>query len=230
MFSPYHKFTNCQKLRRIINDLKKSNRIPQDLWAAHNTYHYTLIHKLKSAQHYVGILTYVLSNTSPQDITSEFILVVNRNVDGFFYSGGSALDILAREVLTCFDIQLPTNVYFKTAREELTQHRPGDPIIRCLGDPRWKNDFSTYRNVLTHELLIVGTSITVNMNIDGTSQDGMLVPLPDNPRSNPSQRTYRRYPDVGVYCKTTLFRLLSLINIVYGELADRIAQSNRLPL
>lgn len=233
MFRPYHNFENCRKLERLINELQRNNNVSPSLLTAYKTYHYTLIHKLKSARHYVTILTYVLSHTSPQDIFSssgEFLLMVNRNIDGFFYCGGSALDILAREVLTYFGIPLPVNVYFQTAKEKLTQQRPGDSIIRRLCDPRWKTDFSNYRNACTHELLIAGTSITVNMNVDGTSQEGIVVPLPDDPRSDPQHRTYRKYPDVLDYCNTTLKRLLSLINQVYGELSDRIEQNSSLPL
>jgi len=233
MFRPYHMFWNCQRLRKLICNLRENNNVPEPLWKAHNKYHYAVFHKLKSTQHYTENLANIFSNTPAADIflpSSQFFFNVNRNIDGFFHSGGSALDILAREVLTYFGIPLPSNVYFHTAKDELTQHRPNDAIISRLGDPTWKADFSDYRNAITHELL-VADSVSVNFHIHGETQtEKIILPLPDNSRSDPSERTYRKYPDVLDYCNKTLKRLLSLVNQVYGNLTDRITQNNSLPI
>lgn len=233
MFSPYHRFTNCQRLEGLIHDLQTNNNVPQIILNGHQIYHYTLVHKLKSAEHYIQCLDFDLAATPPADIFSrEFLFSVNRSIDGFFLSGGSALDILAREVLVYFNIPLPPTIYFGTAREQLEEHRAHDPIISRLCAPAWKSDFSNYRNALTHEILIAG-SVVLNLNLHapgGTLTGPIILPLPDDPRSGPSHRTYRRHPDVLDYCKTTLRRILSLVNVVYGELTDRITLTGRLPL
>ncbi|MHC4185190.1 MAG: hypothetical protein ACYSR4_04575, partial [Planctomycetota bacterium] len=224
---------NCQKLERAIRRLEQNNNIPPAILTAYGTYHCALVHKLKSTEYYTNRLKSKLSTTTSRDVASaEFLFSVNRNIDGFFQSGGSALDILAREVLTYFAISLPQLVYFKTARQQLNQHRPRDPIINRLQDPKWKADFSNYRNALTHELLVVRAAlIDLSVHVYAGTQPGpIILPLPDNPRSNISRRTYRRNPNVLQYCHTTFKRLVSLVNQVYGELTDRIVQNNRLPL
>lgn len=231
MFEPYHNFTNCKKLRRLIRNLQENNNISPALLEDHKKYHFAVFHKLKSTQHYTDKLASVLSNpTLALAPESDFFPNVNRNLDGFFHCGGGTLDILAREILTYFGISLSQNVYFDTARTKLNQQRPNDSIIRHLQEPSWKEKFSTYRNACTHELLILGH---YSINVDehgGVQTKTIILPLPDDPRSVPSQRTYRNHPDALVYCKKTLKRLLSLINVIYGDLADKIATKNSMPL
>lgn len=230
MFAPYHRFANCQSLRRLINNLQNNNNITPSLLDDHRRYHYAVYHKLKSTQHYTEKLDSILSNPTLALAAGTFLSNVNRNLDGFFHCGGGALDILAREVLIYFGIPLPQNVYFNTARDILFQRIPPEPIINHLQEPSWKNDFSNYRNVCTHELLIVA-HYSVDIDEYGETQiQEISLPLPDNPRSALSEHTYRNHPDVLVYCKTTLKRLLTLINVVYGDLVDKITTINRLPL
>jgi len=152
------------------------------------------------------------------------------SLDGFFYFGGSALDILAREVLSYFGISLPTNVYFEKAREIISNNRPGDLILNRLNNPTWKSDFSMYRNASTHEL-IIAKQFNINVCMDGATQkQTIILPLPDDPRVDPDDRTFRRYPNVIDYCKSHMRRLLKLINTIYGDIYTRAACNSRLPL
>jgi hypothetical protein len=233
MFSPHHRFDNCRRLERAIRHLQQSNTIPENILKGYNRYHFALLHKLKSAKYYAEQLQSVLSTTSPEDIVKNsevFLFAVNVSIDGFFYVAGSALDILAREVLTYFDIPMPLRVYYTTAHEQISARRAGDPILTRLANPAWKDEFSDYRNALTHELLIAG-SYSINVDVDGSSQKTRIVfPLPDDPRVDPEARTYKRNSDVIAYCTATFRRLLSLINTIYGDLTSRIENNNALPI
>ena len=140
----------------------------------HNRYHYALFHKLRSSRTHLDNLERLLLQTPPQDIVStstsgDFHFNANLIIDSFFYSLGSSLDILAREVLSYYSLPMPHTVYFRTARREINIHKPGDPILPLLVDPIWKGEFSDYRNSLTHELLIVGR-FSLDISIEGGIQ------------------------------------------------------------
>lgn len=233
MFSPHHRFANCQRLERMISDLRQRGTVTADVFQNHNRYHYALIHKLKSARDNLTRLSSVLNDTPPEEAfgdSAEFLYSVNSCIDGFFYAGGSALDILAREVLTYFAIPLTGNIYYRTAHERLTASRPGDQLITKLVDPNWKEEFSNYRNALTHEVL-VADSFSIKVEVDGSTQRTKIVfPLPDDPRADPNHRSFRRNENVLVYCEATFRRALSLINQVYGDLGLRIQTNGSLPL
>ncbi len=233
MFSPYHKFSHCTNLERAITILKQSGRISDALFQNHNRYHYALVHKLKCAHDHVKSLFKVLSETAPEDIvvnSAEFLYAVNASIDGFFYSGGSALDILSREIITYFGIVMPDRVYYRTAGEQLNANRMGDPIIARLNTPAWKDEFTNYRNALTHELLIAG-SYSINIEVEGATQRSTIIfPLPDDPRADPSNRTFKKNKNVLKYCNDTFRRLLSHINQIYGHLNERINIGGALPL
>lgn len=185
MYSPYHRLANCQRLQRTITDLNTRGNIPLNIFNGHKRYHYSLLHKLKSARYHLENLQEVLENTQVSavvDNSTDFINKVNMHIDSFFYCSGSAMDILAREILVYFNIPLPTRIYFNTARQEINNHRAGDPILTRLSDPTWLNEFKDYRNALTHEVLI-GTNFSISVNADGgRSQTVIVYPLPDNPR------------------------------------------------
>jgi len=233
MFRPHHRFANCVKLEASFQRLQTEGFISPEIVLGFNRYHFALIHKLKSARYHVDALTETLSSTSPVDSlsgSSDFMFKVNMHLDGFFYSGGSALDILARELLTYFGVSLPNNVYYSTAHSKLTASHASDPILDRIKDPLWKRDFSTFRNALTHELLVAG-QYNINVRLDGASEVTTLVlPLPDDPRVDPSSRTTRKYPDADEYCRSHIRRLLSLINTIYGDVAARMVSQNALPL
>ena len=76
------------------------------------------------------------------------------------------MDIIAREVLIYFDIALPDTVYYYTARTILLTQRTGDSLIPRLDNPGWKDEFSNYRNALTHEVLIA-RNYNINVNDNG---------------------------------------------------------------
>ena len=233
MFSPYHQFSNCKKLENIVETLNTQGNIRQDVFIAFKKYHFALVYKLKCAKRHVDNLNSLLSTPPLEEIVidcSNFIFQVNMSLDGFFYSGGSALDILAREVLSYFDETMPAKVYYSTARNIISSRRPGDPILSRLDNPSWKSDFSMYRNTGTHEL-IIAEHININLSMKGRTQENALIlPLPDDPRIDLNDRTFRKYPDVIDYCESHMRRLLSLINTIYGDIYKRVVTNSGLPL
>ena len=231
MFSPYNRMGNTLRLQKKITSLTEASQISDSVLRGHNRYHYALIHKLKSALSHFNNLRDSLENTDVATVipnSHEFLNKVNMHLDSFFYCSGSALDILARETLTYFNIPLPNNVYFQTARTLLQQQRPGDTIITRLDRPNWKEEFSTYRNALTHEVLI-GTNYTIQVNLEGQNNHTVIVfPLPDDPRLD--EKTYRINPNALDYCESRFRRILSLINVIHGEIESRARAQNSLPL
>lgn len=234
MFSPYHQFRDCSRLEECIAHLDQGSTVPPDILAQYHRYHNALLYKLRCARYYVDRLDDALTNANPANIVDdadEFRFTINRFIDGFLYSGGSALDILAREVLTYFGITLPDIVYFSTARNELQQHRPGDPILPRLDEPTWKEQFLDYRNSQTHELLL---GVKFDISVTGYGADDeeqeIVFPLPDNPRDPLESRTYHNNPDALQYCKCQLIRLLRLVHQTYTHVADRIDAAGSLPL
>ncbi len=231
MFDPYNRMANCQRLERTISGLIEANQITDEIIQGHNKYHYALIHKLKSALVHLQNLRNVLENTDVATVVPnsyEFLNEVNMHLDSFFYCSGSALDILAREILVYFNIPLPDIVYFWTVRGEINTHRPGDTILQRLNPPNWKEEFSNYRNALTHEVLI-GTNFSIQVNLEGGVYHTVIVfPLPDDPREN--EKTYRNNPNALDYCESLFRKILSLINVIHGEIDTRARNQNSLPL
>lgn len=229
MFSPYHAFGNCRRLADAIENNTTTDEVRQ----GYNRYHFAVIHKLKCVNYYLARLKNILAAPAPEDIVPparEFLFSINRIIDGYFQSAGSALDILAREILTYFGETPPNNTYFQAARSVLNRNRSGDPLLLRLADPPWRNDLSTYRNALTHEL-IIAASYNVNVNIDGPNENvRVVIPLPDNPRMGALQRTFNRHPDVEQYTKQLFGRILRLINPIYGEIAQRANTQRAFPL
>lgn len=232
MFSPYHTFGYCSRLRTSIDRLNTAGLVPHDILTDHNKYHYSLTHKLSSAKFHLENLKDVLNNTDPAIVvnSAEFTNVVNTHLDSFFYCCGSALDILAREVLTYYNIALPSRLHFHNARQLLNRYRAGNALINRLDNPNWKDEFSNYRNALTHELLI-GTVYNIQINNTGPELQRVIkFPLPDNPRLNVNLRTYNRNQDAYLYCERTFIRIITLINTIYRELNTQIIATGRLPL
>jgi hypothetical protein len=233
MFSPYHKMANCQGLQRTISKLHEKGNIPHLIFGQHKRYHYSLLHKLKSAKKHLENLQDVLENTEVSAVvgnSNDFINEVNMHIDSFFYCCGSAMDILAREVLIYYNISLPKRVYFGTARQQINKIRPGDPLLPKLQNPTWEQEFKNYRNSLTHEVLI-GTNFNISVNADGgRSQTVIVYPLPDNPRDDIEARTFKTNPNAFEYCKTTFTRLLSLINTIYLEINTRATTKGSFPI
>ncbi len=233
MFSPYHKFTNCNRLESVVESLRGNGNVSNLIYKEYKRYHFALVHKIKCAKHHLDSMIELMSTTPPADIldqSSDFMFRINMYLDGFFYTCGSAMDILAREVLTYFTIPLPDRVYFHTAKNKLTESHPTDTLLSRLDDPPWRDEFSMYRNSLTHERIIVGY-FNINVTIDGDTEDKTLVlPLPDDPRVDVMDRTFRNNPDMLKYCTLHTKRLLILINKIYGEIADRAENNSALPL
>ncbi len=231
MFTPFHTFAGSRNLERVITKLRGAGAVPIDIATAYETYHFSLLHKLQSAQYHVQTLANYLAtqaSAAHPATAGEIVYRVNFHFDGFTYVVGGALDILARELLSYFGIALPAQVYFATAHDQIAAHRAGDPILPCIAPPTWKAEFGDYRNTATHEN-IVGNEYQISMRVVGGKEERRYVfPLPDDPRAN--TRTYEHNPDIVVYCTNTFKRTLSLVNRAYDNVATRAKTAGALPL
>ncbi|MBI3529119.1 MAG: hypothetical protein HY067_14265 [Betaproteobacteria bacterium] len=230
-FVPYHAFRDCEVLEETIQNLRANGAIPGNVCASYDTYHFSLLHKLRSAKYHADTLReYLETQATATHQVSPFDLIyrVNFHFDGFGYCIGSALDIFSREILTYFGIPLPQLVYFDTAENQLLAQRAGDPVIALIQSPAWRQEFSDYRNTATHES-VVGTEYQIAVSVVGSTEKKRLVfPLPDDPRVLP--RTYRRNPDIVEYCRLTMFRVLSIFNQTYAHVNGRIQNAGTLPI
>ena len=228
MFSPYHTFTGCSRLQKEIARLTAAGAIAAPMGQYHDIYHYSLLHKLRSAKYHVDTLKSYLSTQNPSVPATELVYRVNFHFDGFLHTLGSGADIFAREILSYFNIPHPQNVYFHTAEQQIALARPGDAVLPFIQSPPWRALFSEYRNTATHENLI-GTGYSIQIDIQGGKQIQRLqFPIPDDPRVWP--RTYDHHPDIVEYCRITYRRWLSLFNQTYLHLVTRTAATNTLPL
>jgi hypothetical protein len=232
-FRPYHRFQNRARLERLINRLNESGLVPDDIYENFHRYHPSMVHKLKSGKYNLDRLEEKLTTTDIQDaadMAGDFMFEVNMFIDGFFYNVGSALDILARVVLTVFGLPVTGRIFFETAHAQLSQARPGDQILPRLTRPKWRQQFSDYRNTLTHELILASR---YQIDIDNTGAEPtyrIIFPLPDDPRARPINRSYRQYPNVLEYVTRHFTRILSIANTVYGDIASRAENNRQFPI
>jgi hypothetical protein len=228
-FSPYHNFTACDRLERAINKCHEVGNVADVLFSQFELYHYSLVHKVKSAKYHVQTLQeYLLTHTPANTDLSDIAYRVNFHFDGFLHLLGSSGDIFAREVLCYFGEPLPTRVYFMKAFRRLNHTRPGDPVLPLIDRPSWKPEFDEYRNTATHESFI-GTGFTIEVEMHGDiPQQRLQFPIPDDPRV--IARTYSRNPDIVAYCDKTLTRHLRLFNGAYRNIAGRIRATGHLPI
>lgn len=232
-FRPYHNFDNRVRLEHFVNSLHTSGNIAPGAYENFNRYHPAMIHKLRSAKYNLKRLEDKLTTTDIQEAanpTGDFMFEVNMYIDGFFYNAGSAMDILARVVLTLFGEPLTGSIYFQTAHEKISISRPNDAILSKLSDPQWRHDFSNYRNTLTHELILASRYQIEIDNTGGYSLSRIVFPLPDNPRATPLDRTCRRNPNALEYVTRHFRRVLSLANQVYGEIVLRGTTAGSFPI
>ena len=232
-FQPYHRFANCSKLVKLVTTLNDNGKITEETFKNFHRYYPALIHKLRSAKYNLEALKDKLTSTDIQEVavtTGEFLFEVNMFIDGFFYNSGSALDILARVVLTLFGEQLTGNIYFHTAQTRLNSSRPGDPLLSRLVNPSWRVTFSNYRNTLTHELILASKYLIEIDPIGATPSTQIVFPLPDDPKAEPQDRKYRNHPNVAKYASVHFTRILSLSNTIYGDIFIRAESSGALPL
>lgn len=228
-FAPHHQFTGCQRLQERVEGLRTAGAVPAPLLAEYNKYHFSLVNKLRSARDHMDLLKAFLGETAQvqQAVPQEVVFQANHHFDGYLHALGSAMDILAREVMTYMGIALPNNVYYKTARERVNATRAGDAILPLLDDPPWKAEFSDYRNTATHERLIAA-NYAIEVHVDGgQSHKRVNLPLPDDPRATP--HTFNRNKDIVAYCEKTFFRVVSHTNQIYGHIAQRAAAIGALP-
>lgn len=230
-FPPYHNFTACGNLEDTITKIIEDGNANELSKKGYYIYHFSLIHKLKSAKYHVQSLEdYLQRQDTIEEDPLNVAYRVNFHFDGFTHVVGSALDILAREILCYFGCQLPNHVYFSSARQHISGMNPNDSILNRLQDPTWLQEFRDYRNTATHEN-VVGSQFTVVNNIVGASSHRrLLFPLPDNPRATTVNKTYQNNRDIIEYCKITFTRVLRLINPIYSDLNDRIDQNNSMPI
>jgi hypothetical protein len=230
-FAPRHQFRNCSSLEAAIEQLFEGGNVPQHLYDAYLLYHFSLVHKLRSARYHADTIQGYLASQQTHNVTAlDVVYRVNFHFDGFTHTLGSALDIFAREILTYFGVALPKKVHYGSARVQLKNARPGDPILPYLDDPTWRDEFGHYRNTATHES-VVGSRFDIKVDVQGNvATRRMVFPLPDNPRAAANARTFRRNPDITEYCNQTLRRVLSHFNRAYGHVCGRVVAAKRLPL
>ncbi|MCK4822394.1 hypothetical protein KA005_41910 [bacterium] len=232
-FRPYHNFDNRVRLEQLVNSLHTNGNITPEAYENFNRYHPAMIHKLKSAKYNLKRLEEKLTTTDIQEAansTGNFMFEVNMYIDGFFYNAGSAMDILARVVLTLFGEPLTGAIYFQTAHARINASRPNDAILSRLSEPPWRQSFLTYRNTSTHELIL---ALRYHIEVDatvGTEVKKIIFPLPDDPRATPSNRAYRQNPNALEYASQHFRRVLRLANIVYGEITERATAADSLPI
>lgn len=228
-FAPHHNFTACERLEKIVEALRLANSITPAVYDDFSRYHFSLLHKLQSARYHVETLTsYLASQNARQSDPHSVVYRVNFHFDGFLHVLGSALDILAREILCCFAMLPQGNVHFHTASQVLTAARPNDTILPLLASPPWRQEFSAYRNTATHES-IVGRSYTVSIEVIGhKSVTRVVFPIPDDPRAVPV--TCTRNQDIVKYCSATFKRVLSHTNQLYAHIEERSRIGGTLPL
>ena len=169
-FRKYHRFQNRASLENLIGRLREKGNVPDEAYNGFHRYHPAMMLKIRSAMYHLDGLADKLSTTDVREAavtTSDFMFEVNMYIDGFFYNAGSSLDILARVVLALFGQPLTGNIYFRTAHARLTQNRPADPILPKLAQPAWWQEFSEYRNTLTHELILASR---YQIDIDSTGR------------------------------------------------------------
>ena len=232
-FQPYHQFANRTKLERLVKTSHEGGNITDDINENFNRYHIAMIHKLKSAKYNLDRLIEKLTQTEIQeaaDTSGDFMFEVNMYIDGFFYNAGSAMDILARLVLTLFNEPIPSRTYFHTAHSKISLSRAGDAILPKISVPDWREVFSTYRNALTHELILAAKYHIDFDIVGGTRKHSIVFPLPDDPRAAPSSRHYRKNPDAQKYVQEHFRKILSLMNIVYGHIIERATANGSLPI
>ena len=232
-FTPFHRFVKRKELEALLEDFWDKTDIPDEIYDNFQRYYPAFVHKLRSAKYNIERLEEKLTTTSIQDAANtidDFMFEVNMYIDGFFYNSGSALDILARVILTLFGENLPDNVYFHSAHQILSASRASDPILPRIETPTWRASFSDYRNTLTHELILASI---INMQIDTSGTNpitNIVLPLPDDPRARPSARKYNNHPDVLNYIKTHFTRILSIANVIFGDIIQRAKTLGSLPL
>jgi hypothetical protein len=228
-FSPHHKFESCKNFEKTIDSFKVTGQASLSIYSDYLKYHFSLLHKLKSAKHHLDHLEgYLNSQKAQQDNPNEVVYLVNFHFDGFLYVLGSSLDILSREVL-CYYNLLPTGkVYFHTAKKTIEAARPADPILTLLDNPGWKSELSDYRNSATHEL-IISTNYQVDVTVVGGKVNRkIIVPLPDNPRA--TLPIFKKNKDIVVYCNSTFKRVLSLCNLIYKHMDSEAKTKGTFPL
>lgn len=228
-FEPHHGFTACSRLERKVDTLRAATNVSNQCYDAYAKYHFSLLHKLQSARYHVDTLKSYLSSQNAQQLDPHLVVYrVNFHFDGFLHVLGSALDILAREIISYYGPLPPGNIYHHTAFQFLTANKPGDALLPLLAQPAWKQEFGDYRNTATHESLI-GTSYTVSVEVVGKNAIKRIVfPIPDDPRA--PVLTFQRNKDIVEYCERTFKRVLSHVNQLYNHIEQRATAANALPL
>lgn len=232
-FSGFHKFQGEGQLVRLVEKLYEDKYMSERDYNLFWVYHRALIQKLRSAFYYRENLTRYLGDSDPAEVIKnpdQFVFNVNRYADGFFHSLGSATDIFARELIFLHGQPMPANVYFGTAYQKLSALTPPPSFLGKINSPAWLLDFKKYRNVSTHELLIVSNYKT-KLEVKGKDFSSTIeVLLPDDPQLDYEKRTYANEKELMNYCGNMFFKSLSLLNSVYTKIAASIKTANAIPL
>lgn len=228
-FAPYHTFSEAARLEILVQRFHANGDVRKSVYESHNCYHYALLHKLRSARQYLEDLDRFVESESTLDLSApEVIHKANFYFDGFLHSVGSSLDIFAREILGYFAIRPRGNVYYHSAHGILRRHRSRHRILPCITVPKWRAEFSIYRNASTHEL-VIGTEYRLDIKLDGDRERrSMAIPLPDDPRS--LARTYKRNLRIEVYCRKIFKKVLSHYNKAYRIIVEESKKHGTLPM
>jgi hypothetical protein len=227
--APFHAFASCGGLEKCVRTLRIAGKVPDNVFDGYEKYHYSLLHRLRSAKYHAQTLRDYLESDAAQQVTpAELVYRVNFHFDGFLHVVGSALDVFAHEMITYFGLPIPKLVYFKTASDTLSAARPGDAMLPLLADPSWRPEFSEYRNTAMHANLIAAEYTVVHKVKGGVTSKRIVFPIPDDPRS--ATPTFTNNPDIALYCDATLKRAISTFNKAYAQVSSRAKTTGSLPL
>jgi len=222
--------------------LNEIQQIPERMYSMYCKYHSTVLHKLRSSMFFLGEIEKLVlqpthaasgSRADRSEVVDwefdfpTFSHEINRNLDCFFSSVRSSLDVLTREVLCFFDLVGTNDIYFGCEKGRLNQAHKGQWLILKLKEPTWFKPFNYYRNMSTHEEIISEEVEVIYFPLNGSRAGRRInVPLPPNPRGRiPSTKR-----NVDSYCNYIFINLLKHISPIYGAIMREVKTTQTMPL
>jgi hypothetical protein len=176
----------------------------------------------------------------PTSVPSTQAMNLSLDLDGFFESLTSALDIFAHIINLVYFAppRSPESIGFDyivgqlandptRQNETITQH-----LVRMKRN-KWYREIKRFRRCAIHY-----GAINYEMSFKPTSyeplqeyitfQDVLAIKLPDNPLSFPS--SYQKRRSVQTLCVAILKRALDKIDVTYGLLEARVRTANQVPV
>jgi len=219
-----------------------------------NLFHYSVLQKLWSAQYYLkqleqlDINKFLVVRIENQTSTSNAQVIpyaplldidsycryLNLVLDGFFVNCMSTLDTIAHEIFFLYSsISLPSNIYIKTAKDQLNGRYTSAKLAIWLNNElnqSWYSIFQSYRHCTTHESLINYEDINVRyIQIESRYQLARRIRLPDNPKIRPYTYQQNRYAIQ--YCNNLFKKIEGFVSNVYKRvIADSRLNGKILPI